>query len=101
MSSVFWIFMALLVIAGCAGIGQKKGGRSPGTGKTPVRIDRPHILDPDDYECSVCHRRFRKDSAVCPSCGARFTAYIMDDEEFIEEEDELEDWEEEEEEEER
>ena len=53
------------------------------------------MIDPDDYECSVCHRRFRKDVMACPYCGARFAGRETDEEEFIFEEDELEAWDEE------
>ena len=52
-------------------------------------------IDDDDYECSVCHRRFRRGGMVCPYCGARFSGRVTDEAEFDEEEDELEAWDEE------
>ena len=53
------------------------------------------MIDDEDYECSACHRRFRKNMMVCPYCGAHFTGRIEDTEEWDEEEDELESWDEE------
>ena len=53
------------------------------------------MIGDDDYECSVCHRRFLKNVMVCPYCGARFEKREQDDEEFIFEEDEMEAWDEE------
>ena len=88
MSTVFWIVIVVLILAACSGSGKKKPAGSH-------RIDRPHVMDPDDYECSVCHRRFGKNVMVCPYCGAKFTDRVTDEEEFIFEEDELEAWDEE------
>ena len=88
-----WIVIVLLVVLLAAGAGSK-GSRARQAG--PHRIDRPHVIDPDDYECSVCHRRFRKNVMACPYCGTRFEKRVQDDEEFMEEEDELESWDEEE-----
>ena len=59
-------------------------------------IYHPHVIDLDDYECSVCGRRFSKNRVECPYCNARFTDWKTDDMEFLEEEDELESWDEEE-----
>ncbi len=89
MSAVVWILLAVVILAVCSGGGKKKPAG-------PHRIDRPHVLDPDDYECSVCHRRFRKDQMVCPYCGTRFAERVTDEEEFIDEEEELEEWDDEE-----
>lgn len=88
-----WIVIAVLVVlVGCAGGNKGKAGKQAG----PYRIDRMHVIDPDDYECSVCHRRFRKDQMACPCCGTRFSGRVEDSEEFDFEEDELESWDEEE-----
>ena len=92
MSVVIWIVIGLALLLGIAnGTGRNR------TGGGPHRIDRPHVIDPDDYECSVCHRRTKRKTGVCPFCGARFTGSVVDEEEFIFEEDELESWDEEEE----
>ena len=89
MSPVIWIVIGLVLLLLLFG-GKKDAGK-----KGPHRIDHPHVVDPDDYECSVCHRRFRKEQMVCPYCGARFGGRVTDEEEFIFEEDELEAWDEE------
>ena len=47
------------------------------------------------YECSTCHKRFRKNTMVCPYCGTHFTGRIENTEEWDEEEDEQEAWDEE------
>lgn len=90
MSAMIWIVIGIVVLAACSGGGKKNTGR-----KGPHRIDRPHVIDPDDYECSVCHSRFRKNVMACPYCGSRFRGRVKDEEEFIFEEDELEAWDEE------
>ena len=91
MSAVFWIVIGVVILAACSSGGKKNTAR-----KGLYRIDRPHVNDLDDYECSVCHRRFRKNQMACPYCGVRFTDTKEDYEEFDEEEDEWEAWDEEE-----
>lgn len=89
MSVLVWIIVAAVILGACSG--RKRNDVSD----KPYRIDRPHVIDPDDYECSVCHRRFRKEQMVCPYCRVRFSVRVMDDEDFVYEEDELEAWDEE------
>ena len=89
-----WVIIGAAVVLGLLSSGNKKGVSKPEPRGT-VRIDRPHVIDDDDYECSACHRRFRKDVMACPYCGTRFTGRIEDTEEWDEEEDELEAWDEE------
>lgn len=91
MTTVILIVLGVIVLG--ALFGGKGRGRSTSGG--PVRIEHPHVIDPDDYECSVCRRRFRKNQAACPYCGARFTGRTVNHEEFDEEEEELEAWDEE------
>ena len=90
MSIWIWIVIIAVILALCSGGGKKNTAR-----KGPYRIDRPHAIDPDDYECSVCHRRFGKNQMTCPYCRTRFTERVADEEEFIFEEDEMEAWDEE------
>ncbi len=92
MPTVIWIIIGVLVLAALFG-GGKKAADSRGEG--PYRIDRPHAVDPDDYECSACHGRFRDNVMACPYCGARFLKRVTDDTEYEDEEDELEAWDEE------
>ena len=91
MSAVFWVAIGAVILLAACSSGKKNTAR-----KGPYRIDRPHVIDPDDYECSVCHRRFRKDQMACPYCGTQFAGRETDEDEFILEEDELEAWDEEE-----
>ena len=91
MPAIIWIVLGVIVLGALFG---KKSSNSKSAGG-PVRIDHPHVIDDDDYECSVCHRRFRKADMACPYCGARFAGRIVNDEEFEDEEDELEAWDEE------
>lgn len=93
MSWIWWVIGGVVLLGLLSG-GNKYSGRSGSSGG-PVRIDRPHVIDPDDYECSACHRRFRKDQMTCPYCGTRFSGRKVDEEEFDFEEDELEAWDEE------
>ena len=63
--------------------GGKRNGRRSGSFGGPVRIDHLHYIDADEYECSVCGAKFRKNSMSCPKCGARFQETRVDDDEFI------------------
>ena len=75
------------------------GGRAHGAaaGERPrIRIDHPHLVGGDDYECGICGRRFTGDQMSCPYCGVRFTGREENCEEFYEEEDEWDAWDEEE-----
>ena len=86
-----WIILVAVVLLGLLSGGKSRGG----AGGKRARIDHPHVIDPDDYECPVCGARFEKDVMTCPRCGARFTGKTTDTEEFDEEEDEMEAWDEE------
>ena len=88
-----WVIIGVAVILGLFS-GRSKGSRKSDV-RGNIRIDRPHVIDDDDYECSACHRRFRKKVMICPYCGTRFSGLREDTEEWDEEEDELEAWDEE------
>ena len=90
MSTALWILIGVVILAACSGAG--KGVSRKG----PHRIDRPHYIDDDDYECSVCGRRFDREQMSCPYCGSTFTDTEKDYGEFDEEEDEWDAWDEEE-----
>ena len=92
--SFLWVIIGVIVLLSLLSGGIKSNGRKPGTNGN-VRIDHPHVIDDDDYECSTCHKRFRKNTMVCPYCGTHFTGRIENTEEWDEEEDELEAWDEE------
>ena len=91
--NLVWLIIGVAVILVLFS-GRNKGSGNSGT-KSNARIDHPHVIDDDDYECSACHRRFHRNVMVCPYCGTRFTGRIEDTEEWDEEEDELEAWDEE------
>ena len=96
MSTVFWIVIGVIVLAVCcSGKRSTSTHNSDGQNKS-FRINHPHYYDVDEYECSACGTRFRKQSMVCPHCGTRFTDTKEDDTEFDEEMMEEEDWDEEE-----
>ena len=90
--TALWIILAALVLLGLLSGGNKS--RNGAAGKS-TRIDHPHLIDDDDYECPVCGARFEKNVMTCPRCGAWFTGKVTDTEEFDEEEDEMEAWDEE------
>ena len=94
MSYIWWIVGGVIALSLLSGGSRSRGGRSGSSGR-PVRIYRPHVMEENEYECSVCHRRFTKSVMVCPHCGARFAGRVTDGEEFDEEEEELEAWDEE------
>ena len=76
MSWIWWIVGGAVLLGLLSG-GNKNSG--------PVRIDHLHYIDVDEYECSRCGAKFRKNSMTCPKCGARFRGTKDDDDEFIEE----------------
>lgn len=83
MSWIWWIIGGAVLLGLLSG-GNKNSRRSGSSGG-PVRIDHPHYIDVDEYECSRCGAKFRKNSMTCPKCGARFRGTKEDDDEFIEE----------------
>ena len=84
MSPVIWILLGLVLLGLLAG-GNKNGKKAARGNGAPKRIDHPHYMDLDEYECSACGARFRKKSMTCPKCGARFEGTKTDGGEFIEE----------------
>ncbi len=83
MDSWIWAvlgFLAVLLL-GNAGKSRKKDDQSADA----RRIDHPHYMDPDEYECPECGARFRKNVMTCPKCGKQFAGTREDDGEFLEE----------------
>ena len=77
----------------------RKSKGAPASRERPrLRIDHPHVIAADEYECAICGRRFSRNTMSCPYCGVRFNGITTDDTEFLMEEDEIEFREEEEEE---
>ena len=91
------VILAVLVIAALRNDNRNKGSNQART-NPPKRIDHLHYIDPDEYECPVCHATFKRNVMVCPQCGTRFTGTredmtAYDDE--LEEELDMDDWDEE------
>ncbi len=95
--TMLWILGGIAAVGLLCALFGGKGGSSAASGERPrVRIDHPHVVSGDEYECTVCGRRFDRDTMTCPHCGVRFTDRKTDYEEFDDEEDEMEAWDEEE-----
>jgi DNA-directed RNA polymerase subunit RPC12/RpoP len=85
----------LLIIIGCA-FGKGKG-RAHASGERPrSRVEHPHYITTDEYECGICGHRFDKPYDSCPYCGVVFNCKEKDEEEWYEEFDEECAWDEEE-----
>ena len=85
MGAVVWIVLAVLVLSAFVSDSKGKGRKKAAPRGKPALIEHPHYLKEDDYECSACGARFRKEGASCPGCGARFEEKRVDDGEFLEE----------------
>ena len=83
MNWIWWIVGGVILLGLFSG--GNKNSRRPRSSGGPVRIDHLHYIDVDEYECSACGAKFRKNSMSCPKCGARFQGTREDDDEFIEE----------------
>ena len=92
--TLLWIAGGLLALVLIASLFGGKG-KAPARGQRRARIDHPHLIDAEDYECPACGARFDRNVMACPRCGARFDGTRTDYEEFDEEEDEWEAWDEE------
>ena len=92
--NAIWVIIGVAIVLGLLSGGNKSNQRKSNT-SGHARIDHPHVIDDEDYECSACHKRFRKNMMVCPYCSTHFTRRIENTEEWDEEEDELEAWDEE------
>ena len=84
--TLFWIFGGVIVLAligSLFGLGKKK---SVPHERPRTRVDIPHLYDADEYVCTICGHRFRRDVMSCPHCGVRFNTTKTDDRAFIDEE---------------
>ena len=71
----------------------RSAGRTGGDRR--VRIDHPHYVSRDEYECGVCGERFRRNTMTCPHCGTLLERRVTDKREYdeeLEEELEMDDW---------
>lgn len=92
------LVLGILVVLGFIGammLVKKAPARSKPSERPRIRIAHTHFIDDDDYECTICGRRFERNQMSCPHCGVRFTETKEDYVEYEEEEDELDYWDEE------
>ena len=99
MGTWFWIVLAVLAVLLLSSSGKRKKNGNGSSGEDGRRVGHLHYIDPDEYECPVCHATFKRNVMVCPQCGTRFTGTredmtAYDDE--LEEELEMDEWDEEE-----
>ena len=85
--SAFWVFIIVPAFIFIASLFSPSKNSQPkdGTLKHRTRIDHPHYMSLDEYECTVCGRRFGRNTMVCPHCGVRFTRTETDEDEFDDE----------------
>ena len=111
MSTITWIVIGIALAIVAELFGRKSMRKDPGwkemahnvggvqypveERRTGHRIEHPHVIEADDYECSECGGRFSSDETVCPYCGAELTESFVNEDEFMEEEEEMEAWDEE------
>ena len=101
MGTGFWIILAVLagLLFATSGRTKQDCGKSSGkAGDSTRRIDHLHYTDPDEYECTKCGARFRKDVMMCPKCGTRFSGTkkdMTDYDDELEEELDMDEWDEE------
>lgn len=84
-----WIFIGAIALLSLFSGGSHQNNNI--SGKAVAHwIYHPHVIDDDDYECSKCHARFRKESPSCPKCGTMIKGKTeKDEDEWIDEEEEL------------
>ena len=84
-SYVLWGGAALILLYAIGTLisGVKKAA-SPGE-RPRVRIDHPHYVAGDEYECGICGNRFYSPLAACPHCGVRFNCRQTDEDEYDDE----------------
>ena len=90
MPTLLWIIIGVIVLVACCGAIKQSGQ------KKVLRVNHPHYYGPDEFECTVCGAKFRKNSMVCSKSVAGFEGTKEDSTEFDEEMMEDEDWDEEE-----
>ena len=84
-----WILVPVLILLAAAGGKRKDDSRNHA--ESPHWIYHPHVIRADDYECSRCRARFRREAVSCPKCGIGMSGKtVKDEDEWIEEEEELE-----------
>jgi len=84
-----WIGIAVVLVLSLISRGGKQGNNGTKS-ESSHWIYHPHVIEADNYECSQCHTRFRKEAPHCPKCGTRMIGKnITDENEWIDEEETL------------
>ena len=85
----FWAIGGVILLIALLLSGGKR--TTPGNHEKAAHwIYHPHVIEEDDYECSRCHARFRKEAVCCPKCGITMSGKtVKDEDEWIDEEEKL------------
>ena len=90
MTVTFWIVGGAILLIGLLASGKKRTNESNYRSEGSHWIYHPHVMNADDYECSRCHSRFRKETMACPKCGIKMTGKtVKNEDEWIDEEETL------------
>ena len=86
----FWAIGGVILLIALLFSGGKHTHSSDSQKEAAHWIYHPHVIEEDDYECSRCHARFRKEAVCCPKCGITMSGKtVKDEDEWIDEEEEL------------
>ena len=83
--TLFYIFGGVFVIAVIVSLFSKGSAPKKTSARPRLRIDHPHYITDDEYECGICGVRFDRPLTACPQCGVRFNGSRTDDDEYDEE----------------
>ena len=82
---VFWGVGIIAALFIAASVGARFAGRAGSSEKPRTRIERPHYISEDEYECGICGKRFDSPLSACPYCGVRFNRTETDEREYDDE----------------
>ena len=86
----FWAIGGVLLLIALLFSGEKRTNTTNSLKEAAHWIYHPHVIEEDDYECSRCHARFRKEAVSCPKCGITMSGKtVKDEDEWIDEEEKL------------
>ena len=86
----FWAIGGVILLIALLFSGGKHTHSSDSQKEADHWIYHPHVIEEDDYECSRCHARFRKEAVCCPKCGITMSGKtVKDEDEWIDEEEKL------------
>ena len=86
----FWAIGGVLLLIALLFSGEKRTNTTNSRKEAAHWIYHPHVIEEDDYECSRCRARFRKEAVSCPKCGTVMSGKtVKDEDEWIDEEEKL------------